>query len=93
MASRAPSNLVSLPSLSSSLHTLPQATSLSNVALHPSMYTNRAAESEAKLQKALNKQAASLNGSQPQSPVIPGYMMSSQGQDAGLMMRKKKFTT
>ncbi|TEB25078.1 hypothetical protein FA13DRAFT_1796745 [Coprinellus micaceus] len=87
MASRAPSHLVSLPSLSSSLHALPHATSMSNVSLHPSMYANRAAESEAKLQQALNKQAASLGAQQPSSPVVPGY--SQQPQDA---MRKKKFT-
>ncbi|KAL4063764.1 hypothetical protein J3A83DRAFT_4378413 [Scleroderma citrinum] len=65
--------LVSLPSLSSSLYSLPQATSLANVSLHPSMYAQRAAESEAKLKKVLSKTAAS----QPQTPpppAIPAYM-------------------
>ncbi|TFK23303.1 hypothetical protein FA15DRAFT_705563 [Coprinopsis marcescibilis] len=89
-------HLVSLPSLSSSLHALPQATSLDGVNLHPSMYANRAKESEAKLQKALSKQAA--NQQQQQRPVIPGYAQPSAAQQqhdpsSPLMMRKKKFTT
>lgn len=46
-----PSNLISFPSVSSSLHSLPQATSLKNVDLHPNMYANRAAESEAKVSR------------------------------------------
>ncbi|KAJ2925747.1 hypothetical protein H1R20_g11354, partial [Candolleomyces eurysporus] len=94
MASRVPANLVSLPSLSSHLNALPQATSMSNVALHPHMYANRAAESDAKLAKALSKQAASAG--QPQQPMSPYQMTSSaQQQDSSspLMMRTKKFTT
>lgn len=47
------SNLVALPSVSYSLSTLPQATSLDGVALHPNAMSNRhAAESEAKVARA-----------------------------------------
>jgi len=42
-------NLVALPSLSSGLSALPQAKSMDSVSLHPSMYAQRAAESEAKV--------------------------------------------
>ncbi|KAF8154744.1 hypothetical protein B0H34DRAFT_717695 [Crassisporium funariophilum] len=59
-----PSNLIAFPSVSSSLHSLPQATSIQNVSLHPNMYANRAAESEAKLSKALSKTPSSFT---PQS--------------------------
>ncbi|EAU86876.1 hypothetical protein CC1G_11595 [Coprinopsis cinerea okayama7 len=95
MASQA--NIVSLPSLSSSLHSLPQATSLSSLPIHPSMYAQRAAESEAKLQRALSKQASMPQQAQ-QPPMIPGYNVSGQQQQAydpssPLMMRKKKFST
>jgi hypothetical protein len=48
-ASNAPSSLVAFPSVSSSLHSLPHATSMHNVSLHPNMYAQRAAESEAKV--------------------------------------------
>ncbi|KAF9465434.1 hypothetical protein BDZ94DRAFT_1307048 [Collybia nuda] len=85
----APSNLIALPSLSSSLHSLPHATSMQNVALHPNMYAQRAAESEAKLQKALSKNASSY----PQNPsTMPSYMMPppAQSQGSPLMMRPKK---
>lgn len=44
-----PSNLVAFPSVSSALNSLPQATSIHNVSLHPNMYAQRAAESEAKV--------------------------------------------
>ncbi|KAF8628926.1 hypothetical protein AX15_003645 [Amanita polypyramis BW_CC] len=54
-----PSNLVAFPSVSASLCSLPNATSMQNIALHPSMYATRAAESEAKLQKALSSKANS----------------------------------
>ncbi|KAF4566179.1 hypothetical protein EYR36_011594 [Pleurotus pulmonarius] len=55
MASRAQSpdsskpKIVALPSLASSLSSLPQAKSMAHVALHPNMYAQRAAESEAKV--------------------------------------------
>jgi hypothetical protein len=52
MSSRDASNkkgLVAFPSVSSSLHSLPRATSMSNVSLHPNMYAQRAKESEAKV--------------------------------------------
>jgi hypothetical protein len=42
-------NLVALPSLSCALSSLPQATSLDSVSLHPSMYAQHAADSEAKV--------------------------------------------
>ncbi|KAF8132882.1 hypothetical protein EV363DRAFT_80472 [Boletus edulis] len=50
--------LVALPSLSCALSSLPQATSLDCVSLHPSMYAQHAAESEAKLRKVLSKTAS-----------------------------------
>ncbi|KZT25896.1 hypothetical protein NEOLEDRAFT_1178028 [Neolentinus lepideus HHB14362 ss-1] len=79
--------LIALPSLSCALSSLPQAKSLDSVHLHhPSMSAQRAAESEAKLKKALSKTAAS----QPQN-VTPkaGYGFShSPDKDQGLMMRK-----
>ncbi|KAI9511963.1 hypothetical protein F5148DRAFT_1166556 [Russula earlei] len=50
-----PSHLVSLPSLSNSLSSLPQAKSLAHVAVYTSsMSGQHAAESEAKLKKALS---------------------------------------
>lgn len=49
---KAPANLVAFPSLSSSLNALPLATSMQNVSLHPNMYANRAAQSEAKVRAA-----------------------------------------
>jgi len=48
-ATKPPSNMIAFPSLSSGLHSLPQVTSLQNVSLHPNMYAQRAAESEAKV--------------------------------------------
>lgn len=54
-----PESLIALPSLACSLSSLPQATSLDGIALHPSsMSAQRAAESEAKLKKVLSKSAA-----------------------------------
>jgi hypothetical protein len=44
-----PSNLIAFPSVSSSLHSLPQATNIQHVSLRPNMYTQWAAESEAKV--------------------------------------------
>lgn len=41
-------SIVALPSVSSSLYTLPNATSIHNVHIHQHMYAQRAAESEAK---------------------------------------------
>ncbi|KIM43541.1 hypothetical protein M413DRAFT_443470 [Hebeloma cylindrosporum] len=64
-----PSNLISFPSVSSSLHSLPQATNIQHVSLHPNMYAQRAAESEAKLQKALSKTPSSFTP-QPQQPLV-----------------------
>ncbi|KAF8504499.1 hypothetical protein F5888DRAFT_1799198 [Russula emetica] len=54
----APSHLVALPSLSNSLSSLPQAKSLAHVAVYnSSMSGQHAAESEAKLKKALSNNA------------------------------------
>ncbi|PPQ98592.1 hypothetical protein CVT26_013774 [Gymnopilus dilepis] len=39
-----PASIVAFPSVSSSLHSLPQATSIQNVNLHPNMFAQRAAE-------------------------------------------------
>ncbi|KAJ7078139.1 hypothetical protein B0H15DRAFT_954695 [Mycena belliarum] len=58
--------LVAFPSLSSSLHCLPRATSLSNVSLHHTMYTQCAAESQAKLQHAFTKPILNPNAPMPQ---------------------------
>ncbi|KAG8221671.1 hypothetical protein J3R82DRAFT_1956 [Butyriboletus roseoflavus] len=49
MASLRHDKLVALPSLSCALSSLPQATSLDSVSLHPSMYAQHAADSEAKV--------------------------------------------
>ncbi|KAF5364947.1 hypothetical protein D9758_008135 [Tetrapyrgos nigripes] len=81
-------NIVSLPSLSYSLNTLPNATSMSNVSLHPSMFAPIAKDSEAKLQKAfLTKTGSSLQAPnmQPASYAMPP---SHPQYDAALMMRK-----
>ncbi|KAJ6494035.1 hypothetical protein C8R47DRAFT_1118134 [Mycena vitilis] len=71
--------LVAYPSVSSSLHSLPHATSMSNVSLHPNMYAQRAKESEAKLQHAFTKPTLNPNSHMPCAP--------SQQAQAPLMMR------
>ncbi|KAJ7250716.1 hypothetical protein C8J57DRAFT_1354622, partial [Mycena rebaudengoi] len=81
MTSRDASNkngLVAFPSVSSSLHSLPRATSMSNVSLHPNMYAQRAKESEAKLQHAFTKPVT-----HPSSPLS----CNKSPQAAPLMMR------
>ncbi|OCH88077.1 hypothetical protein OBBRIDRAFT_735157 [Obba rivulosa] len=87
---RAPEQLVALPSLSCSLHSLPQAKSVDSVALHPnSMSSQRQAESEAKLRKALSKSSAGNTSSLPPAYVphqLPQYSPSSN--EPPLMMRK-----
>ncbi|KAG7441413.1 uncharacterized protein BT62DRAFT_937182 [Guyanagaster necrorhizus] len=83
-----PSGLLAFPSLSSSLHTLPQATSMKSVSLHPNMYNQPA--SEAKLQKALSSKTAAAHPSQ--NPAMTPYMRpttpSSHCDSSPLMMRK-----
>ncbi|KAF9220381.1 hypothetical protein BS17DRAFT_787702 [Gyrodon lividus] len=85
--------LVALPSLSCALSSLPQATSLDGVSLHPSMYAQHAAESEAKLKKVLSKTAASMPHN---SSAIPPYMnppphnLNSSNSSSPLMMRKSQ---
>ncbi|KAH9896791.1 hypothetical protein C8Q73DRAFT_687049 [Cubamyces lactineus] len=84
-----PESLVALPSLACSLSSLPQAKSIDGLSLHHSMLAQRNAESQAKLQKALSKSAASGNlsamyaGSTPQ-PV----QYSPSSASPPLMMRK-----
>ncbi|KAK7457091.1 hypothetical protein VKT23_010392 [Stygiomarasmius scandens] len=81
-------NIVSLPSLSCSLNTLPNATSMNNLPLHPNMFAPIAKDSEAKLQKAfLSRNGSSLppQNMQPASYAMPP---SQPGCDAALMMRK-----
>lgn len=52
MAALRHDKLVALPSLSCALSSLPQATSLDSVSLHPSMYAQHAADSEAKARRS-----------------------------------------
>ncbi|PFH51579.1 hypothetical protein AMATHDRAFT_2861 [Amanita thiersii Skay4041] len=96
-ATQSNANIVAFPSVSSSLHTLPAATSMKNVNLHHNMYAARAAESEAKLKKALSK-AASTNGSSNSQPIpMPVFTPPSDTSTSSsppLMMKKKpKFST
>ncbi|KAG1734205.1 uncharacterized protein EDB91DRAFT_1225726 [Suillus paluster] len=85
--------LVALPSLSCGLSSLPQAKSMDSVSLHPNMYAQRAAESEAKLKNVLSKTAASYSQT---TPAIPAYMnpphhnSNSPSSSPPLMMRKSK---
>ncbi|KAL1690488.1 hypothetical protein GGG16DRAFT_125694 [Schizophyllum commune] len=60
-----PSPLVAFPSVSSSLSSLHQATSMQGVALHHNMYANRAKESEAKLKKALSNASQNIPAGSP----------------------------
>ncbi|KLO12342.1 hypothetical protein SCHPADRAFT_941341 [Schizopora paradoxa] len=64
--------LVALPSLSCALSSLPQAKNMDGVALHPSSFSNRGAESEAKLRKALNitsqNAGAGMSAPMPKAP-------------------------
>ncbi|KAI0343855.1 hypothetical protein BDW22DRAFT_1428380 [Trametopsis cervina] len=85
--SAAPNTLVALPSLSCSLSSLPQATSLDGVSMHPtSMSAQRHAESEAKLRKVLSKTASA---SHPLPLYMPSTPPSPYSPDsAALTMRK-----
>ncbi|KAJ7080617.1 hypothetical protein B0H15DRAFT_953484 [Mycena belliarum] len=80
--SAAPSKngLVAFPSVSRSLHSLPGATSMNNVSLHPNMYAQRAKESEAKLQHAFTKPILNPNAPMP-------YQQQGKPAAAPLMMR------
>ncbi|KAH9006465.1 hypothetical protein EDB86DRAFT_3070467 [Lactarius hatsudake] len=81
----APSHLLALPSLSNSLSSLPQAKSLAHVSVYTSsMSGQHAADSEAKLKKALSNNAGSAQ-SLAYAPTPPSnYNQASQP----LMMRK-----
>jgi hypothetical protein len=86
------SNIVSLPSLSNSLSSLPQAKSLAHVAVYNSSMSGRhAAESEAKLKKALsnNVGAAQALAYTTSSAVNSTHSQTSQG----LMMKSKPVRT
>ncbi|KAI0075603.1 hypothetical protein K474DRAFT_1708872 [Panus rudis PR-1116 ss-1] len=88
-----PETLIALPSLACSLSSLPQAKSVDGVALHPtSMSAQRAAESEAKLRKALQKSSHSSH-SVPQAYVPNSQAYSSGSNDPPLMMRKPQKAT
>ncbi|KIL61618.1 hypothetical protein M378DRAFT_166748 [Amanita muscaria Koide BX008] len=66
---------------------------MQGIALHPSMYAARAAESEAKLQKALSSKANSSTKSTPVPLAMPP-LESSNSSSSPLMMKKtKKFHT
>ncbi|KAJ3725049.1 hypothetical protein DFJ43DRAFT_1157610 [Lentinula guzmanii] len=84
--------IVAYPSLSSSLNMLPNATSMSNIPLHANMYTNYAQESQsqAKLQKALDKKSQTQSLTAPLSPYSSSHS-SSSSDAATLMMRKPTF--
>ncbi|KAJ4473990.1 hypothetical protein C8J55DRAFT_518636 [Lentinula edodes] len=81
--------IVAYPSLSSSLNTLPNATSMSNIPLHANMYTSYAQESQsqAKLQKALDKKSQMQHSTAPLSPYSSSHT-SPSCDAATLMMRK-----
>ncbi|KAF8218051.1 hypothetical protein K438DRAFT_2006966 [Mycena galopus ATCC 62051] len=66
--------LVAFPSVSQSLHSLPRATSMSNVALHPNMYAQRAKESEAKLQNAFTKPTLNPHSPPPVRAPAPPFL-------------------
>ncbi|KAJ3481485.1 hypothetical protein NLI96_g7636 [Meripilus lineatus] len=81
-----PEQIIALPSLSCALSALPQAKSVDSVALHPaSMSAQRAAESEAKLRKALSKNAGS---NVPITYAPPAQSYSPGSGSPPLMMRK-----
>ncbi|KAG1896352.1 uncharacterized protein F5891DRAFT_1054440 [Suillus fuscotomentosus] len=85
--------LVALPSLSCGLSSLPQAKSMDSVSLHPNMYAQRAAESEAKLKNVLSKTAASHSQNPPPIPTYmnpPHQNANSPNSSSPLMMRKSK---
>ncbi|KAI0002502.1 hypothetical protein BJV74DRAFT_932830 [Russula compacta] len=83
--SSAPSHLVSLPSLSNSLSALPQAKNIAHVAVYTS--GQHAAESEAKLKKALSNNVGTAQTlAYATSPTaVPTHNQASQ---QALMMRK-----
>ncbi|KAN0082799.1 hypothetical protein V8E55_008594 [Tylopilus felleus] len=91
MASLRHDKLVALPSFSCALSSLPQATSLDSVSLHPSMYTQHAAESEAKLRKVLSKTASTPHSAAPSHPYAqsPSHA-DSPNSSPPLMMRKSQ---
>ncbi|KZS90108.1 hypothetical protein SISNIDRAFT_458000 [Sistotremastrum niveocremeum HHB9708] len=80
--------LIALPSLSGGLSNLPQANSMGNLALHPSMIASRAAESEAKLRRSLVATAASRGSS---SSVVKAPAGRTDGSNSEhLMMRSNR---
>ncbi|KAI0067023.1 hypothetical protein BV25DRAFT_1912360 [Artomyces pyxidatus] len=89
-----PAHLVALPSLSSSLSSLPQAKSLANVSLYTSsMAGQHAAQSEAKLKKALSNNATSVNSPTLSYGQLPNSQPTSPSHaQQPLMMRKPNRT-
>ncbi|KAI0765048.1 hypothetical protein C8Q74DRAFT_1370914 [Fomes fomentarius] len=83
-----PSHLVSLPSLASSLSSLPQAKSIDGLSLHPTMLAQRNAESQAKLQKALSKSATNANLPSAYAPIQQSVQYAPSSHSPPLMMRK-----
>ncbi|KAL1758967.1 hypothetical protein FB107DRAFT_271488 [Schizophyllum commune] len=83
-----PSPLVAFPSVSSSLSSLHQATSMQGVALHHNMYANRAKESEAKLKKALSNASQNIPAGSPYTTPT-----SSTGSDSSTVMMRKPVRT
>ncbi|EJF63938.1 hypothetical protein BD309DRAFT_704479 [Dichomitus squalens] len=84
-----PAQLISLPSLSCSLSSLPQAKSIDGLSLHPTMLAQHNAESQAKLQKALSKSAANANLPHAYAAPHPQPMQYSPSSNSPpLMMRK-----
>ncbi|VDC00559.1 unnamed protein product [Peniophora sp. CBMAI 1063] len=78
MSGQPPSHLVSLPSLSSQLSSLPQAGHIANVSMYTSPLAGQhAGASEAKLRKALshNGSGAPMHYPPPQSANGGGLMM------------------
>lgn len=73
-----PSNLVAFPSVSASLCQLPHATSMQNIAIHPSMYANRAAESEAKVCPLYLYLTHAHLSAASKGPLVQGQLWKSQ---------------
>ncbi len=76
-AQQSPSNIVAFPSVSASLCSLPHATSMQNIAIHPSMYALRAAESEAKVfaRSPLREPPSPISRTAPKGPFLKGQLI------------------
>ncbi|TFK64679.1 hypothetical protein BDN72DRAFT_901352 [Pluteus cervinus] len=97
-----PSYLLAFPSVISSLDSLPHATNLATVCLHPTTHTLRAAQSEAKVQHSLlqpvvnvhelslqlRRALASKPSSRPMITLPPPSRSPVSHTDYNLVMRK-----